>query len=76
MNCRAAHGNATPHLRQTCDGRGDCAYRIDYKVIGDPMYGCRKDYLAEWTCGADPRIHQAASPPEAGFGSVVSLSCP
>ena len=76
MNCRAAHGNATAHLHQACDGRAECAYRIDYKVIGDPAYGCQKDYVAEWTCGANPQIHQAVAPPEAGLGSVMAISCP
>ena len=76
MNCRAARGNTTAHLSRSCEGRRECAYRVDHTVIGDPAYGCRKDYVAEWTCGGDPQIHHAAAPPEAGFGSVVPLSCP
>jgi hypothetical protein len=75
QNCRAAHGNTTPHLQQTCDGQAVCAYRVDYKVIGDPAYGCQKDYVAEWRCGRDPTLHRATAAPEAGFGSIVQLSC-
>ena len=75
QNCRAAHGNTTPHLQQMCEGQVSCAYRVDYKVIGDPAYGCRKDYVAEWRCGNDPTVRSAAAAPEAGFGATVQLSC-
>jgi hypothetical protein len=75
QNCRAARGNVTPHLQQSCDGQSVCAYRVDYKVIGDPAYGCQKDYVAEWTCGRDPAVRRAVAAPEAGYGSVVQLSC-
>ena len=76
LNCRAARGNTTAHLYRSCEGQAACAYRVDHRVIGDPAYGCRKDYVAEWTCGADPQIRRATAPPEAGLGSVVPLSCP
>jgi len=75
LNCRASRGNTTAHLQRSCEGRRECAYRVDYRVIGDPAYGCPKDYVAEWTCGADPTVRRAAAPPEAGLGSVVLLSC-
>jgi hypothetical protein len=75
QNCRAPHGNKTPHLQQTCEGQATCAYRVDYKVIGDPAYGCQKDYVAEFTCGADPTVRRAQAGPEAGFGSIVNLTC-
>jgi hypothetical protein len=75
QNCRAAYGNVTPHLRQTCEGVANCAYVVDYKVIGDPAYGCQKDYVAEWLCGRDPAVRRATAAPEAGFGSVVQLTC-
>ena len=75
QNCRAAHGNVTPHLQQACDGQQNCAYRIDHRVIGDPAFGCQKDYVAEWTCGGDPNVYRAVAAPEAGYGSVVQLIC-
>ena len=75
-NCGTPRGNVTPHLAQACDGQSQCAYRVDYKIIGDPAVGCRKDYIAEWTCGQHHQVHRAVVPPEAGFGSVVRLSCP
>jgi len=76
LNCRAARGNTTAHLYGSCEGRAECAYRVDYRIIGDPAYGCQKDYVAEWTCGGDPTVRRAVAPPEAGSGSVVPLSCP
>jgi hypothetical protein len=74
-NCRAPHANKTAPLAAACNGRMQCDYRIDHSVIGDPVYGCQKDYIAEWRCAGSPTVHRAAAPAEAGFGSVVSLSC-
>src|SRR5262245_43674606 len=70
-NCKTPHGNKTDHLRQACDGRQSCSYRVDHTVIGDPAYGCAKDYVAEWRCGADAAVRKASAPPEAGFGAVL-----
>ena len=75
QNCRAARGNKTAHLQQLCNGKPSCAYRIDHQVIGDPAFGCSKDYVAEWRCGTEPAIRQAAAAPEAGLGSIVELRC-
>jgi hypothetical protein len=75
-NCGAPHANKTPPLAAACSGRGQCDYRVDYTVIGDPAVGCPKDYVAEWRCGGSPAVHRAAAPPEAGFGAVVTLTCP
>ena len=67
-------GNVTSYLAAQCNGERRCDYRIDYKVIGDPRPGRAKDYVALWRCGNGP-IQTAVAPPEAGFGSVVTLSC-
>jgi hypothetical protein len=74
-NCNQAHGNKTEHLRQECDGKPSCTYKIDYLVIGDPAVGCAKDYLAEWRCGAGAAVRRASAPPEAGFGKIIELRC-
>ena len=75
LNCKAAPGNKTEHLARQCDGKQRCSYRINHQVLGDPAVGCSKEYEAEWSCGSGPvkRAHVRA---EAGFGSVVTLSCP
>jgi hypothetical protein len=76
-NCKAPHGNKTEHLRQACDGKQSCSYRVDYTVIGDPVSLCAKDYVAEWRCGVDPAVRRAnaSAPPEAGNGAVLELRC-
>jgi len=75
LNCKAPAANKTDHLRQACDGKPSCSYRVDVNAIGDPALGCAKEYLAEWRCGADPTVHKASAPPEAGYGKIVELRC-
>jgi len=73
-NCGAASGNATAHIASACNGKTDCGYVIDYKVIGDPVVGCSKDYRVEYGCG-DGRLRSASASPEAGFRKRVDLGC-
>lgn len=74
-NCGAPSGNQTANLGTACNGRARCPYRVDYRAIGDPAYGCAKDYVADWTCG-DARVRRTTAAPEAGFGSEIVLQCP
>jgi len=75
-NCGAPHGNATPHLAETCNGRAVCEYVVDHHVLGDPTPGCAKDYVVEWQCGRDPERHTRVIRPEAGGGTRIILRCP
>jgi hypothetical protein len=75
-NAGAASGNVTGHLAASCNGRSACNYSVSFTVLGDPVPGIAKDYLAEWTCSAGGTIHRAWAAAEAGFGSVVHLACP
>lgn len=75
VNCGAKSGNKTDHLAKTCNGQMVCRYRVDHTVIGDPAAGCGKTYFAEWRCGKGKEVYRAEAPAEAGFGSVVELSC-
>jgi hypothetical protein len=75
-NCGATYGNTTEHLAQTCNGKRHCDYVIDTKIIGDPVFGCSKDYIAEWRCGNDQILHTALASPEAGSGKQITLICP
>ena len=75
-NCEQARGNVTDHLVANCEGRDQCHYRVDFRVIGDPAFGCRKDYLAEWRCGDEATLYRAWAAPEAGYHSLVTLACP
>ena len=74
-NCQQREGNTTGHLASACNGRASCSYRIDYKLIGDPAFGCRKDYVAKWTCGPGGAARQTSAGPEAGHGSTITLAC-
>ncbi len=75
-NCGAQYGNVTAQLASACDGRSVCEYTILTSVIGDPVYGCQKDYVAEWQCGSTPARGGVTAGPEAGSGSRVLLRCP
>ena len=76
MNYGASFGNVTNHLAEICDGKLECEYVIDYRVIGDPFPNRRKDYSVEWQCGRDPEKHVMSVPPGAGMGEVILLRCP
>jgi hypothetical protein len=74
-NCGQGESNKTEHLAAACNGKPQCSYEINYRVIGDPAPGCAKNYIAKWRCGSDPRVRSAEVRPEAGRGSTVVLSC-
>jgi hypothetical protein len=66
--------NKTWHLKQACEGKDVCEYRVDWQAIGDPAAGCKKDYVAAWQCpGGGGGTARAEA--EAGLGSKVVLSC-
>ena len=79
-NCAGNTGfDKTADLAASCNSRTSCAYKVDYMKIGDPAFGCAKEYEAAWRCvsgtiTSPTRI--ATAPPEAGFGSIVMLTCP
>lgn len=75
-NCGATYGNTTEHLAQDCNDKKHCDYVIDTKIIGDPVLGCSKDYIAEWRCGNDQTVRTAIATPEAGSRKQITLICP
>jgi len=74
-NCHVPTGNVTASLAAACNGKTSCDYVVDYHVIGDPAYGCAKDYVATWRCGPNGAIETDKAAPEAGYGSHLQLSC-
>lgn len=74
-NVGAPYGNVTDQLATQCDGLLTCNYTVSYLILGDPAPGKKKDYTAKWQCVGDGTARTATAPPEAGLGSVVSLSC-
>jgi hypothetical protein len=73
-NCGVPRGNVTAHVAGTCNGQRVCPYTVHHRIIGDPAPGCPKDFVVRWQCG-DGEPRSAGAPPEAGFGTVVVLSC-
>jgi hypothetical protein len=74
-NCGGPEANVTAHLASACNGKSSCEYSIDYTVIGDPIPGCAKDYVAKWTCSGSAEQQTARAAAEAGYGSKVLLKC-
>ncbi len=73
-SCGIAGGNATRNVAAQCDGRKSCSYKVSYKVLGDPAYGCKKDFFVSYYCGRNGPF-QGRAAAEAGYGSVVPLVC-
>jgi Peptidase of plants and bacteria/Hemopexin/Protein of unknown function (DUF3421) len=78
-NCEGyLNGNGTTdktwHLKQACDGKDVCEYRVEWRAIGDPATGCAKDYVAVWQC-PNGGSGTTRAEPEAGLGSKLVLSC-
>lgn len=73
-SCGIAGGNATRNVAAQCDGRKSCSYKVSYKALGDPAYGCKKDFFVSNYCGSNGPF-QGRAAAEAGYGSVVPLAC-
>lgn len=63
----------TKHIAAACDGKGSCDYKVDHTAIGDPVFGCRKDYVVQYQCGAG-QPKKATVSPEAS-GQMAKLDC-
>ncbi|ABD04767.1 hypothetical protein RPB_0055 [Rhodopseudomonas palustris HaA2] len=73
-NCGVAPGNATRQIAASCNGRRSCSYAVSYKILGDPAYGCKKDFRVRYFCGRSGPF-EGRAPGEAGYGTKVSLIC-
>jgi hypothetical protein len=69
-------GNVTAALTRACDkAKASCLFAVDAVQLGDPADGCSKDFVANWRCGGDQKLHQFYLPAEAN-GRSAMLSCP
>ncbi len=69
-------GNVTAALTSACDkAKTTCMFAVDAVKIGDPANGCGKDFIANWRCGSDQKVHQFYLTAEASGRSAL-LSCP
>ncbi len=75
QNCGVSRGNKTEHLAKECNEKTKCEYVVNTFTIGDPYFGCAKNYIAEWQCGSDPAVKKSTIPAEAGWSSTVILTC-
>ena len=60
-------------VRSLCDGKDSCSGLVSVSVIGDPYYGCHKDFLIVAECSYG-RIVAAHVPYEA-HGRKFTLNC-
>jgi hypothetical protein len=74
-NCGAKHGNVTLSIKRACDGRDNCEYTVDYKMLGDTVPGCGKEFSVDYVCAPDETDRRVEVPGEAGFGSVAVIEC-
>lgn len=72
-NAGAPIGNMTRALAKQCNDQARCTYTILADVLGDPVPGAAKDFVAQWTCGG--QTLETSAPAEAGFGSMINLAC-
>jgi hypothetical protein len=72
-NCGASGGNQTFNLANSCNGLTYCQYVVNHRVIGDPAYGCAKEYYARWRCTRGD-VRSTSVPAEAS-GRPVTLRC-
>jgi hypothetical protein len=81
-NCPGVQdGNATRLVSDACNGsKNTCNYTIGVRTDadGDPAYGCRKNFVVRWHCGNNGAAKQAqvGGDKEAGYGMIITLSCP
>jgi hypothetical protein len=74
-NCGASPGNVTNDVQTSCEGGRKCTYTVDVERLGDPAPECAKDFIVTYSCASDAPILRKDLPAEAGFRSVVDLSC-
>ena len=69
-------GNFAAVLTGACDNaKTTCLFAVDAVKLGDPAPGCSKDFVANWRCGSDPKVHDFYLTAEASGRSAL-LSCP
>lgn len=67
-NCGVAEGNATSFVAAACNGRKSCDFRIYYRELGDPKFGCEKEFVVTYRCAQGGAIRQCFVAGEAGLG--------
>jgi hypothetical protein len=74
-NCMAPEGNATWSVGPACNAEAMCSYDVKTSVLGDPWFGCSKDFEVDWDCGASTSTQSLVIPADAA-GQTAMLHCP
>lgn len=72
-NCRAQYGNATWSVQRQCNGQLNCQYTVNVNELGDPAYGCAKDFRIEYRCPSG-RVKTSSLPGETN-GKTLYMNC-
>lgn len=72
-NCRAQYGNATWAVSQRCNGSMTCQYTVNVNELGDPAYGCAKDFRIQYRCPNGQRL--TSSLPGETNGKTLYMQC-
>jgi hypothetical protein len=74
-NCGAPKKNATQWVKSACAGRRECDFVFDWRLLGNPVSTCRKQFSIEWTCSENGRVQTAVLPSDPPQNAIVPLSC-
>ncbi len=72
--CWCQTGNANGNVGSNCNGLASCNYAVYFQTLGDCCPGYTKDFSVNYYCNGALKNTYVA--PEAGFGSVATLTCP
>ncbi len=72
-NCGVMQGNATNDVFNSCRDPNYCSYQVSLQRLGDPAYGCRKDFRVQYSCNRmQPQEVYLPGPAE---GQTAVISC-
>jgi hypothetical protein len=74
-NCGVPMGNVTYEVKRQCDGTETCRYHIDVSTLGDPRYGCEKNYIVQYACSEDQSEVKTHYLRAEANGKTMLLSC-
>lgn len=57
IQCQSLPG-ASPRIAVLGDSQTTCMFAVDAVQLGDTTNGCGKDFIANWRCGSDQKVHQ------------------
>lgn len=75
-NCGVTKAYPPPatDLKNQCQGRTSCDYKIETAKLGDPKFGCRKNWRAGYHCG-ESWVQYTVDVSEEADGKTAKLSC-